>query len=786
MPSVLVAAPGLPRLHSSKVVFTYTFVVVFLTVQAATAGQQAGGQPAETSATAISIEGPDPPIAPAVITRDDEGRATMRAVRIDQPLRTDGRLDEEVYQNVQPAGGFIQQEPHEGEPATEQTHMWVFFDERNLYVSARCFDSHPERGVVNEMRRDGVLVAQNESFSITFDTFYDRRNGFYFATNPAGAVRDLTVTDEGDPNADWNTIWDVKTGSFEEGWTVEMIIPFKSLRYRGAGPQTWGLMVRRVVRWKNETSFITAIPAAYGVFGMNYMSLAATLVGLETPAQSMNLELKPYLVSSLTTDRTSASPFNDRSDGDVGFDFKYGLTRSLIADVTYNTDFAQVEEDLQQINLTRFRLLFPEKRDFFLEGQGFFNFGGISTGSGTVAAPTVASSARAPILFFSRRIGLSQNQAVPVVAGGRVTGKAGRFGIGALGIRTDDKPEAGAVATNFLVVRLKRDILSRSNIGVLATRRSPSVTGTGPSHTVGFDANFYFLSNLSLTSYYARTDDQTGRGNRSSYRGRFDYTGDRYGLTADHLLVGDRFIPKVGFTRRLDFRSTSATARFSPRVQGNQLIRKLNWEGNYRYITDATGRTVQNRETQLTFRLDLENSDMLGADFTHDYELLPLDFSIAPGVTVPRGGYTYDTVRMFYTLGQQRRVSGRFTVAVGTLYGGRAQEVTLRSGRAQISRMINLEPGVTLNWVDLPQGDFTTRLLTNRTIITPTPRMMITSLIQFNQSAHTLSSSVRLRWEYAGGSELFVVYSDGRQTTSFSDSLLNRSFAVKVTRLFRF
>ena len=786
MPAVLVAAPGLPRRHSSKVVFTCAFVVVFLTVQAATAGQQAAGTRPPASATAISIEGPDPPIAPAVITRDDEGRATMRAVRIDQPLRTDGRLDEEVYQNVQPAGGFIQQEPHEGEPATEKTHLWVFFDERNLYVSARCFDSHPERGVVNEMRRDGVLVAQNESLAITLDTFYDRRNGFYFSTNPAGALRDLTVTDEGDPNADWNTVWDVKTGSFEEGWTLEMVIPFKSLRYRGAGPQTWGLMVRRVVRWKNETSFITAIPAAYGVFGMNYMSLAATLVGLETPTQSMNLELKPYLVSSLTTDRTSASPFNNRFDGDVGFDFKYGLTRSLTTDVTYNTDFAQVEEDLQQINLTRFSLLFPEKREFFLEGQGFFNFGGISTGSGTVAASTVASSARAPILFFSRRIGLSQNQAVPVVAGGRVTGKAGRFGIGALGIRTDDKPEAGAVATNFLVMRLKRDILSRSNIGVLATRRSPSVTGDGPNHTVGFDANFYFLRNLSLTSYYTRTDDQAGDGNRSSYRGRFDYTGDRYGLTADHLLVGDRFIPEVGFTRRLNFRSTSATARFSPRVQGSQLIRKLNWEGNYRYITDATGQTLQNRETQLTFRLDFENSDMLGADVTHDYEFLPLDFRIAPGVTVPRGGYTYDTVRMFYTLGQQRRVSGRFAVAVGTLYGGRAQEVTFRSGRAQISRMINLEPGVTLNWVDLPQGYFTTRLLTNRTIITPTPRMMITSLIQFNQSAHTLSSSVRLRWEYAGGSELFVVYSDGHQTTSFSDSLLNRSFAVKVTRLFRF
>ncbi len=722
------------------------------------------------------VDGPPSPVAPAVITRDENGGATIRAVRIEQPLRIDGQLDEEVYSTVPGAGGFIMQEPRDGDAASEQTETWVFFDRENLYIAARCWDDHPERWVMTELRRDNNNIIQNENLSVALDTFHDRRNGFFFQTTPLGALRDQAFTDEGNPNSNWNTIWQVKSGRFDGGWTVEMVIPFKSLRYRGSGPQVWGINFRRIVKWKNEISFLTRVPRAYGRDGIFRPSTAGTLVGLETPAQSMNLELKPYVVSSLTTDHAAVAPFDNRFSRNAGFDFKYGLTRSLIADATINTDFAQVEEDLQQINLTRFSLQFPEKRDFFVEGQGMFNFGG-TRGNGNDV----------PILFFSRRIGLSQGQSVPVVAGGRLTGTVGKFGIGALNIQTDDKLSAGAVATNFSVVRLKRDILRRSNIGVLATRRSPAASQSASNAVFGADANLAFFRSLSIIGYYARTETSGATGDQSSYRGRFDYAGDRYGLQAEHLLVGDKFNPEIGFMRRTDFRRSSIGARFSPRPKSNRLIRRLDWEAGYDYITDSRRTRIENRQFSGTFQVDFENSDQWTLDYTHDFEFLPRSFQIAPAVIVPIGGYDYDTVRMTYELGQQRSVSGRVSVATGTFYDGHKREANFTSGRVALTARVSIEPGVTTNWIDLPQGSFTNRLLTARGIFTPSPRMLISSLVQYNASDDTVSSSVRLRWEYVPGSELFFVYSDGRNTSEAPvPGLVNRSVAIKLTRLLRF
>ena len=356
---------------------------------AATAGGRTAGLPA--------IDGPPAPVAPDVITRDEAGRVTMRATRIDRPLTLDGQLDEEIYSVVPGAGGFIQQEPREGEPATEKTDVWIFFDDENIYVAARCWDSSdPDRWVVNELQRDGN-VSQNENLAVQFDTFYDRRNGFYFQTSPVGVLRDQTFTDEVNRNLSWNTVWDVRAGQFDGGWTMEMVIPFKSIRYPGSGPQVWGIGFRRIVKWKNESSYLTPVPASYGMQGVFRASTYGTLVGLETPDQSVNLEVKPYLTSAVATDRSAEIPFSNDFSPAGGVDLKYGLSRSLTADVTYNTDFAQVEEDVQQVNLTRFGLFFPEKREFFLEGQGIFAFGGVPLGGGG----GFGGNSDVPILFFS-------------------------------------------------------------------------------------------------------------------------------------------------------------------------------------------------------------------------------------------------------------------------------------------------------------------------------------------------------------------------------------------------
>ena len=407
------------------------------------------------------------PAVESLVSRAAPDDVTVRAVRLDTPLDLDGRLDDAVYTRVAPFTDFIQQEPREGEPATEKTEAWIFFDDVNLYVAARCWDSHPEREVANELRRDNGNILGNENITFVIDTFHDRRNGYFFQTNPLGALRDMTVTDDLQ-NSAWNGIWYVRTGRFEHGWTVEVSIPFKTLRYRGNGPQTWGINLRRLVKWKNEFSYLSLVPAALGTQGVSRMASAATVVGLETPAGSTQSRAeavrgggghqRPHRRRAATTISTA----------DAGFDFKYGLTRGLILDATVRTDFAQVEEDLQQVNLTRFSVFFPEKRDFFIEGQGIFDFGGVQAGN---------SPGDVPLLFFSRQIGLSQGQAVPVLGGGRLTGRAGAYSIGALDIQTDDAPEAGAVSTNFSALRLKRNVLRRSNVGMMATRRGPGLAG---------------------------------------------------------------------------------------------------------------------------------------------------------------------------------------------------------------------------------------------------------------------------------------------------------------------
>ena len=700
----------------------------------------------------------------------------VRAVRLDAPLRIDGRLDEEVYAAVPAIDGFVQQLPVAGVPATEGTAVWIFFDEDNLYIAARCFDSQADRITANELRRDnGNIFQYNDNVSVAIDTFHDQRNGFFFQTTPIGAVRDQAITDA-QLNVNWNTVWDVKTSRYEGGFTLEMIIPFKSLRYRSAGPQTWGINIRRVIRSKNEVSNLTHVPAEYGTNGVSQMAMAATLVGVETPAQSMNLEFKPYVASALTTDRTARVPFSNDLGRSAGIDMKYGLTRGLTADVTVNTDFAQVEEDQQQINLTRFNLFFPERRDFFLEGQGIFDFGG--------QAGWRASNA-IPILFFSRQIGLSRGQAVPIIAGGRITGKAGRFDVGALGITTDEKPSAGAVTTTFSALRLRRNILRRSSVGMIATGRWPSVSGHGDNATAGVDADLRFFTNVEANLYWARTSSPGLRGDDASYRGRFNYGGDRYGFSLDRAVVQANFNPEVGFVRRTDIALNALGARFSPRVRRGP-IRQLTWQGNLDYLSDAAGDVLEDRSQRAQFSIDFNSSEQIEVGAQRNYERLPSDFTISPGVVVPAGGYSTHTFTASYTLAQQRKVSGQFSSSYGTFYDGTRTSAGY-NGRIAFSANVAVEPNITLNWVKLPFGDFNARLIGLRLAVAPTARLGFGGLTQYNPTARTLTSSARMRWEYTPGSELFVVYSDGRDTGARDFPLLqNRSIAVKVTRLLRF
>ena len=746
----------------------------------------AAGAAAGFAAVPTLIHGPPPPLPPEVVARDDLGRMTLRAIRLGAPLQLDGRLDERVYHEVPPVTDFVQQEPNEGAPAGDQTEVWVTFDDDTLYVSARCWSRAPDRIVANEMKRDSYGMYGNETLGIVLDTFYDRRNAFAFTTNAIGGLFDALVTDERSQNIDWNTVWDVAAGRFEDGWTVEVAIPFKSLRYRAGPAQMWGLNVQRRVASTNETSFLTPIPASLSWAGAYKMSSAATLVGLEVPASGTRLEVKPYGISDVTTDLALAPDERTAAGGDVGFDVKYGVTQGLTADFTYNTDFAQVEVDEQQVNLTRFSLFFPEKREFFLEGQGIFDFGGgLTSGATEFYFGGGQFSGTAPILFFSRRIGLQDGRTVPIRAGGRLTGKAGPYSIGVLNVQTE---QAGpAAATSFSVARVKRDILRRSAVGALFTGRSVSLDGSGSNQVYGVDGLFSFYDNLNITTYLAESRlPGVSRDDAMSYQARLDYRGDRWGFLAERLGVGADFRPEVGFVRRHDFRRNFVEGRFSPRPLSIASIRKFLFQGNLDYTTDGAG-LLETRAQQGLFGIEFENGDMFFAGATDSYEWLKEPFPMTPAITIPAGAYRFSNVRVVYALGQQRVVSGGLNFDHGGFFGGERTGVGYTFGRAYLSSQLNVEPSVSFNWLELPQGDFRTDLVSVRTTYTLTPRMFVAALVQYNSTLDSLGTNLRFRWEYQPGSELFVVYTDERDTLDPRGPFIeNRAFVVKATRLLRF
>ena len=759
----------------SRATLAALFTAVFLP---ALAGAQSPGPPATMTA------GPLPPVLPETISRDDTGRATVRAVRLTTPLHIDGRLDEDVYERVRPASGFIQMEPQGGQPATERTEVWVFFDATTVYVAFKAWESDPSRTIVNEMRRDSNNIRQGDSLGFSFDTFLDKRNAVQFEVNVLGGRTDGQSTNERQYNGDWNPVWRLWTSRFDGGWSIEAMIPFKSLRYNPGRQQVWGFQSRRVSKWKNEISYVTRVPPALGMGRADFSaSLYATIVGIEAPEGGRVLEVKPYVIANLTTDRTATPRRTNDPDGDVGVDAKVS-TQNLTADFTVNTDFAQVEADEQQVNLTRFTLFFPEKREFFLENLGTFTFSGVF-GRATTAAATSTSgdSGDTPIMFYSRRIGLGPAGALPILGGGRLTGRVGRFSFGLIDIQT--REFGAAPSTNFSVVRARRDILRRSSIGAMFTGRSVSASGVGQNQMFGVDGTFAFFDNLAINTYWAKTQTDGLRGDDVSHRLFFDYAGDRYGLQLENLRVGDNFNPEVGFLRRDNMRKRFVQGRFTPRFRGSKRYRKIGGVGGFTHIQDGSGRLVT-RLADGEFGIDFQNSDRFLVGLNRDYEYLVQPFPIATGVRIPVGGYEFTTGRLGYNFGQQRRVSGRVLLERGSFYEGDRTTVTVQQGRLNPTSRFSLEPSLSLNWVKLPFGDFTTTVVSTRTTYTITPLMFVSALVQYNSGSSAVSGNVRLRWEYRPGSELFFVFNEERNTlTPNFPGLRNRSLVVKVNRLFR-
>jgi hypothetical protein len=738
---------------------------------------QLGSVVRRTAVTALLVA-----VSSPVFAQPGTPAPTVKAYRVAQPLRIDGRLDEEIYKSTPAITDFVQQEPDEFKPATEKTEAWIFFDEDNVYVSARNYETYPERRVANEMRRDTAQLRQNDTFGVLFDTFYDKRNGYIFYANAIGGLADSQVTDEGPPNADWNTVWDVRTADFDGGWTIEIAIPFKSLRYQPGTEQTWGVNLRRVVRWKNEWSYLAQVPRALTTFrGLLKVSSAGTLEGLQVPSASANLEVKPFALTGISTDNSVTPILSNDRYGRIGGDAKYSITQNITADLTVNTDFAQVEVDEQQVNLTRFNLFFPEKRDFFLEGLGTFAF------AGRASAGLAAGSGDTPYLFFSRRIGLDQARVIPLNAGGRVTGKAGKFTFGALNVQTGDDDTARIRSANFTVLRAKRDILRRSSIGGMFTHRTATPGRVGSNDGFGVDAALSFYQNLRFDAYLAATRTDERGGDNLSYRGFFDYNGDKYGVQAERLVVEPNFLPEIGFVRRTDMRRNFAMARFSPRPTSVPNLRRLTTQASLNYLTNNQNR-LDTREAVARVEAEFTNSDLFSVSFTDNYERLARPFEIAANVALPIGSYDFYTTRVGYIGGQQRRVSGEVVFEQGRFYNGDRTTISVNSARVQVTPQVSLEPSVSINWVDLVQGSFTAKVARTRATYTITPRMFVSGIVQYNSAVTSFGSNVRFRWEYLPGSELFVVYTDDFNTEELRPdvtALRNRALVIKFNKLFR-
>ena len=685
-------------------------------------------------------------------------RHSVPAIRADQAPTIDGVLDDAVWQKAPVIDQFTQQEPREGATATERTEVRVMYDSKNLLIAVHAFDAQPSAIVATEMRRDADRLFDEDNFQIILDTFNDSRNGYMFLTTPLGAKLEQQISEEGEGNTragllnanvnrNWDGIWQVAARITDDGWTAEIAIPLTTLRFPDSKDQTWGLNFMRSIRRKNEQVFWAPIPKAYT---LTRVSMAGAIVGLQSLSHGLDLKLKPYLVAGVHDVHNSAGQTTSMLR-DVGIDAKYGVTGGLNLDLTYNTDFAQVEADEQQVNLTRFSLFFPEKRDFFLENAGFFKMG---TG-GTFTSTTVETD-----LFFSRRIGLSDSgQPIPIVGGGRLAGKSGRHNIGVLDIETAGA--FGRPGDNFLVTRYSSDVLKRSRVGAMFINKQTMGGDKHYNRTVGADANLVLGANLQLTSYVAKTDTPGLQGSDLAFFGRVAYRNPAWNVWLNYLDVQDNFNDEVGFVQRRGVKTTKAY--FSPTPRPGRLgIRMLEPMAVLSYVTDQTNRLVTRTEHFMN-GFYMQDGSFLNVIYQRNLDVLDAPFRIQSNVTIPVGTYNFHELDLTYNTNPAKRFYERLTWQPMEFYGGTRQTITGAVGVRATSHLSS-ELTFSRNDVTLPDGAFLANLAILRVDFAITPRATIRSLTQYNSLTREVTNSVRFNFIYRPGSDLYIVYNDLQQT----------------------
>ena len=713
----------------------------------------------------------------ALTVSSSDGRRTLTAVRATTPVTVDGVLDEAVWQSAPAADAFVQADPREGFPATEATEVYVAFDDEFLYIGARCRDSDPAAIVVNDIRKD-FAGAEQDTFEVLLDTFADRRNGFIFATNAGGARADSQIANEGrDVNPNWDAVWWVAATTSAEGWTTEFRIPFKTLRFEPGDGHLWGLNFARRIRRKNEVTYWSPVARA---FSLVRASSAGTLTGLPDLAQGRNIRVKPYLLGG-TVRPLGGSRFSlDRS---AGLDVKAGLSPSLTLDATANPDFAQAEADEQQVNLTQFSLFFPEKREFFLENSGVFYFGDIPRNQ------RQTSRFRPPeedlLLFFSRRIGLTDAGAqTPLYGGLRVTGRAGKVGLGALSMQsegTDDRP-----GQNYSVARVRRDIFGNADVGAIVMSRQSAGDGNDYNRVVGVDANFRVLKSLSLNGFAARSDTPGETRGQGTAKGSIGWEDSKLRLQYSLMNIEEGFKADMGFVRR-----TGVTRHFvdwasflQPEWLRARGIRQVQPHARAFYYYSPNG-DLATRQAHIATQVTWNNGSRVEYALEPRTEAITAPFKIRSDVAIPAGRYDWTQHLWVVETDHSRALSLSARITHGDFWRGTQRNVqTSVLYRPNHRLFFDVGLQVTDITLDQPAASFVTTLVNWRSGYSFTTNMFLDALVQYRNDVRQFSSNIRFNLIHHPLSDFFIVYNEQQYTDGRVAA--GRGVVVKYTHLFSF
>ena len=704
----------------------------------------------------------------------------VTAVETRTPITLDGVLDDEAWITAEPATDFVQAEPHEGQAATERTTVRLLFDRDALYVGVRCDDAMASALIVNDIRKD-FTPGEQDTFELLLDTFADRRNGFVFATNPAGARSDTQIANEGrDVNTSWDAVWSVATKVDASGWSAEMRIPFKTLRFERGEGRIWGANFSRRIRRKNEVDYWSPVPRVYNLYRAG---LAGTLTGLGDVSQGHNLRIKPWVAGN-STRAVGGGEFDPASH--AGLDVKYGVTPSLTLDVTVKPDFAQAEADEQQVNLTQFSLFFPEKREFFLENSGMFYFGDIPRES-RLGNARFAPPEEEMLLFFSRRIGLTDTgQEIPIAAGGRLTGRVGRTGVGLMTIQTQQ--EGARDGDNYTVLRARRDVLRNSDIGAIFLSRLSSGLSSDRNEVAGVDANFRFVKALSINGFLARSFTPGVTGGEMSGKGSIVWNDNFLHTQYSLLSVGDNFRDDVGFIKRQGVRKhfVDFGIRFRPEWWRKFGVRELHPHTRYNIYTDQSNAKVSHTN-HVAMAWFFERGGYMEVQWNPRFERIVVPFKVRTDQSFAIGSYGWNEYALELETNHSRKVSGSALITTGGFWNG--TQNTIKGGVVyRPSYRLTFDIALQRSDITLPQPmhDFVTNLVTSRIGYAFNTRTFLDTLLQYNTDLKQFSANIRFDLIHRPLSDLFVVYNEQQLTNEPTPVNAGRGFIVKYTHMLAF